>query len=137
MLAILPILAYLGIYLVLLNLQPELDWRRRVLRTAVLWGIYLVACTELVSLVHGITQLGLTLTWLAVVLATSAWLIRRRILQKALLLPRPAFPKTRSERYLQLVIILVCVVTALIAWVAPSNAIDSLRYHLPKVAHWA
>ncbi len=34
-------------------------------------------------------------------------------------------------------IVLVCLVTALIAWVAPSNAIDSLRYHLPKVAHWA
>jgi hypothetical protein len=137
MLAILPILAYLGIYLVLLNIQPEMDWRRRVLRTAVLWGIYLVATTELISLVHGVTQLGLTLTWLAAVLATTTWLVRRRMIRKELILPRPAFPKVWNERALLLVIVIVCLVTALIAWVAPSNAIDSLRYHLPKVAHWA
>lgn len=137
MLAILPILAYLGIYLVLLNIQPELDWRRRVLRTTVLWGIYLVASTELISLVHGITQLGLTLTWLAAVLAVTAWLVRRRMIRKELVLPRPAFPKTWGERALLLVIVVICLVTALIAWVAPSNAIDSLSYHLPKVAHWA
>jgi len=84
-----------------------------------------------------VTQLGLSLTWLAVVLGTTAWLVRRRKIQKELILPRLAFPKAWGERALLLVIFLVCLVTALIAWVAPSNAIDSLRYHMPKVAHWA
>jgi len=35
------------------------------------------------------------------------------------------------------VLLLILAITALIAWLAPPNTFDSMRYHMPRVAEWA
>src|SRR5512137_1397110 len=96
LLALLPLCAFLAIFLVLTRRFPGLDWRQATLRAAVLWGAYMVVESELLSFVHGITPLGLVLAWAIPVLVGGAWLIwdvrRKAETQNIASLPRPRPP---------------------------------------------
>ncbi|GAP13063.1 4-amino-4-deoxy-L-arabinose transferase [Longilinea arvoryzae] len=138
MLAILPLLTYGGYFLFLYNRNPEIDRRRILLRTAVVWGVYLVIGTELLSLFHWVTQVGLALFWMAGLVASAAWMtITHRLQKKPIILSRLKVRLTVQNSILLSIICVICIATAIIAWVAPPNTIDSLAYHMPKVAHWA
>jgi hypothetical protein len=147
MLALIPLLAFVGLFLVLLRFSPA-DWRLAFLRAAAAWGVYLVLVTELLSLLRLVTRAGLALAWLLPCLACGIWLRRARGpappsraggpgpagFRRALrgLLP-PAWP----DRLLLLGLLAVLGITATAAWFSPPQTWDSLNYHLSRVAHWA
>jgi hypothetical protein len=133
MLSVLPLLS-LGCLFVWVNkANPTWGWRRSLLRSMVIWGIWIVTITELLSLFHWITLAGLSLIWSLFIIVCligiyrqknsnqTGWLIQRKSIHWYLLLP----------------ILLIFLLTGLVAWLAAPDTADSLNYHMPRVAHWA
>jgi len=148
MLALIPILAFLGLFLALLRYFPA-DWRLAFLRAATAWGVYMVLVTELLSLLHLVTVSGLALAWLLPCLVTGGWLTwsrgpRGRRPPEAD--PQPKMfrqrlarlmPQAWPDRLLLLGLLAILCITALVAWFSPPQTWDSLNYHMSRVAHWA
>jgi hypothetical protein len=142
LLALLPILAFGGIFFLTFNFQPSCDWRRSFVRAALLWGCYLVAITELLSLVHGITAWGLVITWLLPMIAAVGYGFLRVSVTPWQRWKQPQSHRDTEKsdwgsRVLLLGVAAILIITALVAWVTPPQTYDSLNYHMPRVAHWA
>jgi hypothetical protein len=137
LLALLPLSAFIVIFLVLIRRFHRQDWRQLYLRAAVLWGAYMVLETELLSFVRGVTPLGLALAWAVPVLAGGSWLIWQVRYNRKITFPHLQLPLHWAEGVLLLGVAAILGITALLAWVAPPQTWDSLNYHMPRVAHWA
>ncbi len=142
MLALIPLLAFGGLFLVLRRFSPG-DGRLAFLRAAVAWGVYMVAITELLSIFHLVSVAGLAVAWLLPCLACGAWLARKRGLgpkhppESARRRLASLWPETWPDRLLLLGLAAVLLITAVVAWFSPPQTWDSLNYHLSRVAHWA
>jgi hypothetical protein len=136
-LVILPLFAFLTIFLVIGNIKPETGWRQTLLRAGLLSGFYLILLTETLSLVRGITPIGLAIAWAAPITIGAAILILRVRGGESLRFPRVQIPENAIERLLMLFVISIVVVIAVVAWVTPPQTWDSLNYHLARIAHWA
>ena len=137
MLVILPVVAYIGLSLLMGNWRPEWEWRRCVLRAAVLWGAYLVLVTEGLSLLRGVTPTNLALAWGLAILAVAAGLALHQRGGRAVRWPKIALPNSTIERLALLGLLIILSLTALVAWLTPPQTWDSLNYHMTRVAHWA
>jgi len=137
LLSLLPLAAFIVIFLVLIRRFPSLDGRQMYLRAAVLWGAYMVLETELLSLVRGVTPAGLALAWAIPVFAGGAWLIQDARRRRPIAFPRLRLPLHWADGVLLLGVLAILGITALLAWVTPPQTWDSLNYHMPRVAHWA
>jgi hypothetical protein len=148
MLASIPIIAFLGLFLALLRYFPA-DWRLAFLRAAIAWGVTMVLITELLSLFHLVTVAGLAIAWLVPCLVIGGWLTwgrgslgnrspesggRQMIIRQRLV---RLMPPTWSDRLLLLGLIVILCITAIVAWFSPPQTWDSLNYHMARVAHWA
>jgi hypothetical protein len=137
LLSLLPLLALACAFIYLSNRHPA-DQGRRILLHAVIWlACYLALGLELLSIIKGITILGLVLTWLAPCVAFVGWLWHKRMAGERVKLPAIKFPAKWWNRFLLLIISGVLAITALVAWITPPQTWDSLTYHLSRVAHWA
>jgi hypothetical protein len=138
-LAFLPLIAFLVLVLALYLLQSQpKDWRQAYIRGSITWGVYLVASTEILSLGKNLTQGVLTIAWMLPILL-AAILIFLIPKQKKLPAPKPITGSKFQwgEWVLISLILLVCAITAVVAWLSPPQTWDSLNYHLARVAHWA
>jgi hypothetical protein len=99
----------------------------------VIWGIWIVIITELLSLFHWITLAGLGLTWTAFLAVCLIGLYR----QKSTTFPERLTPRTYARWYQLLPIVAIFILTGLVAWLAAPDTADSLNYHMPRLAHWA
>jgi hypothetical protein len=135
---ILPAVALVLTWLVLMAADADRGPSRNLLRAIVLAGGWTVVVTEALSLVYGITQAALAAAWLLPSLGLAAWLVahRRRIREIRLKLA-DALPATRGEWALTCGVTAILGVTALVAFFAPPQTWDSLNYHMSRVAHWA
>ena len=136
MLMIFPVLGYLCIFLLLGNLNHRNAWRRAALRAALVWGSYLVVLTEVLSLVKGVTPLGLSLGWLIPILGLAGWLIKEKMRGTKIHLPNFVPPRAWSDRLLLVGVLIILGITSFLAWYTPGQTWDSLNYHLSRVAHW-
>jgi hypothetical protein len=137
LLALLPLLAFICIFIFLKN-RHSIDLTRRVLIHAAIWfGCYLVLGMEILSVFHWITVPGLVITWLVPIGVFVIWLWHKRTAGERVALPAIQFPGSWWNRFLLLIICVVLVTTALVAWVTPPQTWDALTYHLSRVAHWA
>lgn len=148
---LLPLFAFLILFLALTRRDPGLDKRLAFLRAAALWGAYMVLETELLSLVRGVTPFGLAIAWSIPILLGGAWLMRSVRLdakaqnveaqnletQNFASLPGPRARLHWADGGLLLGVLAILGITALLAWVTPPQTWDSLNYHMPRVAHWA
>ena len=137
MLPLLPLLALGGITLIVANQRQEISWRQAFLRATILTNVFLVITTEILSLIRGITRIGIALTWLLPLILIIFWLTQRRKIGQPINWPVLYFPANRMDRILVFGLFTILGVTALVAWLTPPQTWDSLRYHLPRVAHWA
>lgn len=148
MLALIPIIAFLNLFLVLRRFFPG-DWRPAFSRAAVAWGVYMVAATELLSLFRLVTVSGLAFAWALPCLVSAGWLLwdqRRRGQSPGEKSLQPEdfrhtfarlLPGAWPDRLLLFGLLAVLAITALVAWFSPPQTWDSLNYHLSRVARWA
>ncbi len=136
MLALLVPLTFAGVWVALLQRRPAWGWRRAWLRASILLGGYLILITEALSLFAAVTSAALALAW-----SLPAAIVWARILLRW---AKAGYPRLRLrlpaawfERLLLLVVALVLLITAIVAWFAPPSTWDSLNYHMPRVAEWA
>jgi hypothetical protein len=130
-------LAFMGFFLILGNLDSDKVWERAFFRASVLWGTYLILLTEGLSLLGAITPLGLTLGWLVPIFVTVGVLVSRASSELPIALPKWKLSENRWDRLLVLAIFVIVGLTALLAWLSPPQTWDSLNYHMARVAHWA
>ena len=105
-----------------------------MLSGAALWGVVLVAITEVSSGVDALSAGSLTLAWLLVAAVGGFGLLR--------LPPSPAVPPLvrladgTASRWLLGGLALVAAGTLVTALVSAPNNWDSMTYHLTRVEHW-
>ena len=132
-LAALPVVCF---GLCLLYLAPTNPWRLAFMKSAVLWGLLVVANTEVLSIFGRLTIWWLAVAWTleSAFAAFGTW--RRRVELAGLM----RLPSLRRLWHGSLVVIapvaIIIAATGVIAWVAPPNTWDSMTYHLARVGHW-
>ncbi len=134
LLALIPILVFASLWAILY--EAGIGWRPSFLAASVLWAVFLVAITELLSLLHGITFAAVLAHWVAALLLVLSLAARRIAKLKALWL-QLTIPKLPPFEWAVLGGCAgIAAVTAFIAYLAPPNTYDSLTYHMPRVMHW-
>jgi hypothetical protein len=137
LLALIPLLALICIFLYLHNRFPFDPTRRVLIQSAIGFGCYLVLSMEVLSIFKWITLVGLVITWLIPCIVFAVWLWRKIRRGEVISLPHVHLPGSWWNRLLLVMICVVLMITALVAWVTPPQTWDSLTYHLSRVAHWA
>jgi hypothetical protein len=135
--ALLPLAAFLLLFLFLFNRQERADLRLVWLRSSVLFTIYLVLVEEVLSIPKWVTRLGLATGWLLPTFLLGGYFILLKRQGENIHLPKFTFPKDWYSRVLLILTAFVIFVTCVVAWLAPPQTWDSLTYHLSRVAHWA
>ncbi len=112
------------------------DWRSAFLAAAVLWAVFLVIVTELLSLFRAVTFVAVLAVWLVALLIALAW-ARRELGHPSNLWASFRLPHfTPFEWVLLSFCAFIAAATALLAFIAPPNTNDALTYHMPRVMHW-
>jgi 4-amino-4-deoxy-L-arabinose transferase-like glycosyltransferase len=127
---LLPVLC--GFFLVLLLVRKIPEWRAALLLAAVAWGCLATAFTELLSLFSLLTYGGIAFCWAAATMIAGLLTVKLR--------EHPPIPRPQDVQASEALAIggiaLICLVTFVIAIVAPPNNWDSMTYHMSRVAHW-
>jgi hypothetical protein len=137
LLALIPLLAYICLFLYLKNRYSADPTRRLLINSAIWSGCYLVLSMEVLSIFRWITVLGLVITWLIPSVLFAIWIWQKKKRGERVDLPSIQLPSSGWNRFILLIICAVLVITAVVAWVTPPQTWDSLTYHLSRVAHWA
>lgn len=137
MLALIPIVAFGMLWLGFANQLPSKGWRRPFLDASIVWGVFAVLLTELLSLFKAATQFWLVIGWAVLASAGAVRLVWVWRHQRGFVLPALRLPPRFADRLLLAVIALVLVLVGVVAWQAPPQTWDSLTYHMSRVAHWA
>ena len=114
----------------------SIGWEHAILLASAYWGALAVALVEILGAARLLTPTSLVLGWVAmdlglIVLTVQAarndggWTIPRR-------LPMP----TRSELVFGILLSAYLAMLLAVALVSPPNNVDSLQYHMARVAHW-
>ncbi|MBN2554933.1 MAG: hypothetical protein JXA97_03250 [Anaerolineales bacterium] len=136
MLVLLPVITFSLIIIAdFIHLEtPSL--RRAFLHAAGLWSAFSVIAVELLGRFALISPESLTIVWciflVAVLLSISVHIQRKGMPQFSL-----GVPEGRWPRVLLVGIIVILITTAIVAWISPPHAIDTLHYQMSRVAHWA
>lgn len=136
MFALLPLicLALIGLWI-----KPyAASWRGTLFYATVLWGVLVVAITEILSLFHGLTVSGVLFVWSITIILLLAG-IARHISKTPVLLGQL---RTRwqnvafTEKILLIGMGVIFGITGIIALAAPPNTWDVVSYHMPRVFFW-
>jgi hypothetical protein len=137
MLAVLPLIVFILLFLVLDN--KESDWRNAIISSAVIWGTLLTASTELLSLFKAFTFFTVLLFWSAIAVGLSIFYYRRKKSNKSI---KHTFSFLSLSKLTPVSIVLlsgiffIVAVVGIVAVVSPPNNWDSMTYHMPRVVHW-
>jgi hypothetical protein len=142
-LALLPPIVLVILFLIISGWNGHEDGARFDMHTAflaavILCGTTLVVITEGLSLVSGITRLGLALSWSTVLFAILVWSVRTRTLSIGWdRLMTTVKQISGFEWVIFGGIVGTAIILFVVALVSPPNNVDSLLYHMPRVVHWA
>ena len=111
-------------------------WEHIVLLSVAFWGALAVALVEILGAVRVLAPTSLALGWAAVDLVLAGLTVdaarKNRGWAAAWPLPKP----TRSEVVFGVLLSAILIVLLIVALAAPPNNVDSLQYHMARVAHW-
>jgi len=139
-LAILPFLAFILLVALFWAHAPDHDFRRGFLRACIGMGAYTTLLVEVLSLIKGITPLGLAAGYGFLIMTLSIILLKWRIggvprEEKSLSIPLHSLGLL--ERALVSSIFLIAFATLLVSLIYPPQAYEILRWQMSRVAHWA
>ena len=120
------ILAFLIIWIMVGNSEREPNWRLALVQALILWGAYAILGTELLSLFSCVTRTALIILWIVPIVAGIlwGWLWLRK--GKALRLPIVYHHDSWVGTVLDLLVVLILVITAIVAFAAPPNSNNGL-----------
>jgi 4-amino-4-deoxy-L-arabinose transferase-like glycosyltransferase len=133
MFIILPIICWCLIFVIFYNFHR--CWRVAILEASILWGVLVGGITECLSSIRFLNFSGIFTFWLWLDLILGFIVVRKVTVKKY----TGIFQNIKVDPFLTVLLSGVAFITltvGLIAIVAPSNNIDSLDYHLPRVVHW-
>lgn len=137
MLAILPVIAFVALWLFLANFNRDSSWRQSALRAAILSGTFGIISAELLSLVYGVKPFGLALSWGFLILV-AVYALRKQHIEKGFIrLPAIRLPQSWVDRVLIAGILTIIIITGVLGLLSPPQSVDSLHYHMSRIAHWA
>jgi 4-amino-4-deoxy-L-arabinose transferase-like glycosyltransferase len=138
MLVLLPLLSF-GLLIEIFR-RKGFDWRRQILFATIPWALFLVLATESLSVFHFLTREGVSLAWVAFLLATLGCLFRvtsRPVAQNGgTELLATGVPLERSDRLAIYFMAPIAALIGLTAFFAAPNTWDSMEYHMPRVVEW-
>ena len=140
---LLPLAALSLLFMYLLGIENEpknipVLWQGKFLLAVVLWGGYLIFLTESLSLFKGLYRWPIAGGWLLgilsiLLLGINAGHLRRGYFAAAVGL--------RSLKRYEIVLLVILGSLSLllfaVAVVTPTNNVDSMNYHMPRVMQWA
>ena len=136
MLALFPVFTFSLLIIADFIHQETPSLRRAFLHAAGLWGAFAVISVELLSQFALISPESLTIVW-CIFLVGVLLFISIHIKRKGLPLWSVGFPEGGWARLFLVGIIVILITTAIVAWISPPHAIDTLHYQMSRVAHWA
>ena len=111
--------------------------RNSLIHTVILWGTSSVLIIEILGWLTAINKTGTAAAWAIVLFVCLFVGIRTRYLSAGWTSIRQVSIRSdRSSYFLIVVMATIGAVLLLLAWISPSNNVDSLLYHLPRVAYW-
>lgn len=136
---LLPLISLLLICLTIYRWRPSAGNQSGALYAfmsgSTLWGVVLVAATEVLSFFGAITFSSLLSFWTAAAIVSAVFWIRVR--RKYPVPPGNPWPRYSLGQKLLLAAILAITATiGAIAFIAPPNTWDSMYYHMPRVVYW-
>ena len=108
------------------------DWRDNVLILMVALGAAVAVITELLSTLHAIRPVPVTVVWIVLGVLSGAWLIRRERAG-----PKHIWSVTGVDALLLAGVSVIAGVVLFIALRSAPNSTDAMGYHLPRVVYWA
>ena len=129
-------ISFFSIWIIIGNTEREPNWRLALVQAAIIWGGFMVLGTEILSWFDSINRISLGLMWAIPILFsfiwTLLWLKRGKVLRLPIVYHRDSWVGT----ILDILVILILVITAVIAFVSPPNSNDALISDMTRVAHW-
>lgn len=143
LLFLLPLAGFFLLWMLLLSLlDNELErkflWQDTLIKASLYWLACFAVGTELLSLIKGLTTLGVALFWAVIVAALLVITIRRRALAKGWVNARRLIhlPKNFLEIAALVAILAIIVILLITGIMSPPNIHDVLTYHMARVMHW-
>ncbi|NJL90369.1 MAG: glycosyltransferase family 39 protein [Coleofasciculaceae cyanobacterium SM2_1_6] len=114
------------------------SWRDAVLAASVMWGVFIVLTTEILSLFSGINFTSLSIIWFILNAILLFICFKYKVFSNVS--PNQIFGKYRKLNVLnQLFIISVIIIIlaiGLVAAITPPNNWDTMAYVMPRIMHW-
>jgi hypothetical protein len=110
------------------------DFRDRMLRALVVFGVALLVLTELLGMFGALRRLPLLLAWIAMILAALVWW------RRSMAAIRFRVPQSLRDPVVVLCGLgsaLILTLTLVTAAASPPNSADAMAYHMPRVVYWA
>ena len=124
------------VLIVLLRASITVSWREAFLYALVFWGVFVLILTESLSLFHIIDFFPVFLSWFLVFFIIGSMLFFKKGALRTIISFSQQYSISFTEKIIICIIIIVCTVTAITAFLCPPNTWDSLSYHMARIAHW-
>jgi hypothetical protein len=142
-LILLPILTFVLIFLALLGQDKNSkksfsSYGYAFLTAAVLWGVIVIISAEILTLFQALNRLWISVIWILAGISISYINFRQRTFHIAWKrIQEIRFSSGVLEHLFLTGFALILGALLVIALVTPTNNVDSLQYHMPRVVHWA
>jgi len=143
LLALLPLVALFLLWMLLLSLHSEdkesdFLWQETLIKASLYWLVYFALGTELLSLIKGLTTLGVVVLWSVAVAALVVVTIKRKSLPKGWMKARSHihFPRKPFEIAALACVVAILLIVLITGILSPPNIHDVLTYHMTRVMHW-
>jgi hypothetical protein len=136
MLVTLPLLLTITVFLSILQNHRTNSTKLAILRSISFVGFYAVCILEVLNIWSGITQINIVIAWIIPLLLTLGFIFYKHKQGLELGFTQIDLPRGRFEATGYVIILLILLCTALVAWYAPPQTWDSLNYRMSRVAHW-
>jgi 4-amino-4-deoxy-L-arabinose transferase-like glycosyltransferase len=143
MLIVLTLLSYALLSGVLLGRSRPERWTAILLVEALLlaaafWAGIVSLSSEILGLFHALNRTAVAVLWAGVAIGVGVLGWNRGHLQAAWSSLRATSISLRASEVVLLVCLAILSLALLaVAWISPPNNVDSLYYHVARVAHWA
>ncbi len=117
--------------------ETERPWQSDLLVAVSLFGVLLLAISEISSALRALSGIFIAIGWTAVIVGATMYGWRSGRLRRGWIRFRSALrPPELSVFGLPLLFVVLALLVFAVALASPPNNVDSLQYHMPRVKQW-